>query len=582
VTISLQGVSVSRGIAIGSVHIIQHDQIDLHEYNISSAQLEDEISRFNDAVANARQQLRAIRDHIPSSTSVDISEFIDTHLLMLEDNALTEEPKRIIKERLCNAEWALKLQRDALVNVFDEMEDAYLSTRRDDVDHVVNRILRLLLKQKPLLHEIPDDHLKDKIIIADDLTPADTVLMQHYGIAAFATEFGGPTSHTAILARSLGIPAIVGLHNARRFIKNNDLAIIDGSTGTVLINPDKKIRRYYEKKQKEVKRYYASLKKLKNSPTESIDGITIELMANIELPKDFDTVRNVGAKGVGLYRTEFLYMNRDAPPEEEEHFETYLAVLKALRGLPLTIRTLDLGADKQVDGAGKHTGPIKSNPALGLRAVRLCLREPELFRPQLRAMLRASAHGPVRILIPMLTNTQEMQQVLQMVDDLKAGLDSASIKYDADIKIGGMIEVPAAAVCADIFAKKLDFLSIGTNDLIQYTMAIDRVNDEVNYLYDPLHPAVLRLIKTTIKAGKKANIPVAMCGEMAGEIEHTQLLLGLGLREFSVHPASLLEVKKIINSTNISELDSLMKKVLNASSGAEIKLLLQQTQTETV
>jgi phosphoenolpyruvate-protein phosphotransferase (PTS system enzyme I) len=578
VTISLHGVSVSRGIAIGQVHIIQHDQLDVREYSIRSTQLENEISRFNDAVANARQQLRAIRDHIPASTSVDISAFIDTHLLMLEDNTLAEEPKRIIKERLCNAEWALKLQRDALVNVFDEMEDAYLSTRRDDVDHVVNRILRILLKQKPLLHEVPDDHLKKKIIIADDLTPADTVLMQHYGIAAFATEFGGPTSHTAILARSLGIPAIIGLHNAQRIIENNDLAIIDGTTGTVIINPDRKIQLFYEKKQKEVKRYYSSLSKLKNAPTESIDGVPIELMANIELPKDFETVRNVGAKGVGLYRTEFLYMNRDTPPDEEEHFETYIAVLKALRGLPLTIRTLDLGADKQVDGAGKQAGPVKSNPALGLRAVRLCLKEPDLFRPQLRAMLRASAHGPVRIMIPMLTNTQEMQQVLQMIEDLKTELDAEEIEYDEEIEVGGMIEVPAAAVCADIFAKKLDFLSIGTNDLIQYTMAIDRVNDEVNYLYDPLHPAVLRLIQTTIKAGEKANIPVAMCGEMAGEIEHTQLLLGLGLREFSVHPATLLEVKKIINDTDIGQLESLTKKILNATSGAEIKILLQELQ----
>ena len=581
-TISLQGVSVSRGIAIGHVHIIQHDQLDVREYSIRSTQLTRELSRFNDAIANARQQLRAIRDHIPASTSVDISAFIDTHLLMLEDNALTEEPKRIIKERLCNAEWALKLQRDALVNVFDEMEDAYLSTRRDDVDHVVNRILRILLNEKPLLHEVPDDHLKNKIIIADDLMPADTVLMQHYGIAAFATEFGGPTSHTAILARSLGIPAVIGLHNAQRIIKNNDFAIIDGTTGTVLINPDRKVQLFYEKKQKEVKRYYSSLGKLKNAPTESTDGVPIELMANIELPKDFETVRNVGAKGVGLYRTEFLYMNRDTPPDEEEHFDTYMAVLKALRGLPLTIRTLDLGADKQVDGAGKQTGPVKSNPALGLRAVRLCLKEPELFRPQLRAMLRASAFGPVRIMIPMLTNTQEMQQVLQTIEELKAGLDAEDIDYDSDIEIGGMIEVPAAAVCADIFAQKLDFLSIGTNDLIQYTMAIDRVNDEVNYLYDPLHPAVLRLIQTTIKAGQKANIPVAMCGEMAGEIEHTKLLLGLGLREFSVHPASLLEVKKIINETDISELESLTKKILHATCGAEIKLLLQEVEAETV
>ena len=412
--------------------------------------------------------------------------------------------------------------------------------------------------------------------MADDLTPADTVLMQHYGIAAFATEFGGPTSHTAILARSLGIPAVVGLHSARRFVKNDDLVIIDGSTGMLLVDPDKSTKSYYEKRQREAKRYYSSLGKLKNAPTESEDGIAITLTANIELPKDFETVRDVGAKGVGLYRTEFLYMNRETPPDEEEHFETYLNVLNALRGLPLTIRTLDLGADKQVDGAGSQTGQSGLNPALGLRAIRLCLKEPELFRPQLRAILRASAHGPVKIMIPMLTNIQEMQQVLQMVEDIKADLGNQSIAYDSDIKIGGMIEVPAAAICADIFAKNLDFLSIGTNDLIQYTMAIDRVNDEVNYLYDPLHPAVLRLIESIIKAGKKANIPVSMCGEMAGDKEHTQLLLGLGLREFSVHTASLLEIKKIINNTNIDELGSLIKKVRNTSSGAEVSLLLQR------
>lgn len=579
-TISLQGVSVSRGIAIGQVHIVQHDQLDVREYKIRKTQLEDEILRFNDAIALARQQLRAIRDHIPVSTSVDISAFLDTHLLMLEDVTLAEEPKRIIKERLCNAEWALKLQRDALVNVFNEMADSYLSTRRDDVDHVVNRILRVLLNQKPLLHEVPDDHIKNRIIIADDLTPSDTVLMQHYGIAAFATEFGGPTSHTAILARSLGIPAIVGLHNAQRYIKNDDLVIVDGSSGVVLVDPDRSTKSFYEKSQREAKRYYISLGKLKNAPTKTKDGTSIVLMANIELPKDFESVRDVGAKGVGLYRTEFLYMNRETPPDEEEHYETYLKVLKTLRGLPLTIRTLDLGADKQVDGAGNQTGHVRSNPALGLRAIRLCLKEPELFRPQLRAMLRASAHGPVRIMIPMLTNIQEMQQVFLMIDDLKSELDNQAIKYDADIKIGGMIEVPAAAICADIFAKKLDFLSIGTNDLIQYTMAIDRVNDEVNYLYDPLHPAVLRLIKTTIDAGTKAGIPVSMCGEMAGEKEHTQLLLGLGLREFSVHTSALLEVKKIINNTNIDELKILTKKVLNATSGAEINLLLQQQATD--
>ena len=561
-TISIQGISVSRGIAIGQVHCIKRDQIDVPEYLIRNTQIDSEILRLDNAITNARKELRAIRDHIPSSTSINISEFINTHLLMLEDNALTEEPKRIIKDRLCNAEWALKLQRDALVNVFDEMADAYLSTRKDDVGHVVNRILRILLKQKPLLDELPDEHLRSKVIVADDLTPADTVLMQHYGIAAFATEFGGSTSHTAILARNLRIPAVVGLHSAKKLIKNDDLVILDGGSGIVLVNPDKTVLSYYIKKQNEVKKYYSSLEKLKDSPARSIDGIPITLMANIELPEDFETVRDIGAAGVGLYRTEFLYMNRNNPPDEEEHFQTYIKVIEALRGLPLTIRTVDLGADKEVDGVGRQTSNIRSNPALGLRAVRLCLKEPEFFRPQLRAILRASAHGPIRIMIPMLTNTQEMQQVLFIIDELKLELKNKLIEFDQEIKVGGMIEVPASAICADIFADKLDFLSIGTNDLIQYTMAIDRINDEVNYLYDPLHPAVLRLIQATIVAGQKANIPISMCGEMAGEKEYTQLLLGLGLREFSMHPATLLEVKEIINKTNINELVELTKKAL--------------------
>ena len=561
-TISIQGVSVSRGIAIGRVHRIKDDQIDAPEYIIKSKQIDAEISRLNEAIKNAHGELRAIRDNIPSSTSKNIAEFINTHLLMLEDNALTEEPKTIIREKLCNAEWALKLQRDALVNVFDEMADTYLRTRKDDVDHVVNRILRVLLKQTPIIEKYPEKQLKNKVIVADDLTPADTVLMQHYGIAGFATEFGGSTSHTAILARNLRIPAVVGLHGAKKLIKNDDYAILDGDSGIILINPDETILNDYKKKQKEVKKYYVSLEKLKDSPAKSMDGIDITLMANIELPGDFERVRDVGADGVGLYRTEFLYMNRNNPPDEEEHYETYINVINALRGLPLTIRTVDLGADKEVDGMGRRSSHMRSNPALGLRAVRLCLKEPDFFRPQLRAILRASAFGPIRIMIPMLTNLDEMQQVLFMINELKSELDNESVDYDSQIKIGGMIEVPASAICADIFASKLDFLSIGTNDLIQYTMAIDRVNDEVNYLYDPLNPAVLRLIRMTINAGHKANIPVSMCGEMAGEKEHTKLLLGLGLREFSIHPATILEVKEIINKTNINDLERLTDEAL--------------------
>lgn len=574
-TIAMNGMGVSRGIAIGHVHIIERDHLEISEYTIDGDAVEHEIGRLKDSVSQAKQQLKAIRDHIPESTSADISAFIDTHLLMMDDVALTQEPIRLIRERKCNAEWALKVQRDALVAAFEEMDDAYLRTRQDDIDHVVSRIQRILLKHAPLPHEIPDNKLKGYIVLADDLTPADTVLMQHQGIVAFITEFGGPTSHTAILARSLGIPAVISLHSALQFIEEDDLIVIDGNQGVVLVDPDEVSLENYRNQQEEDRRYYSSLSDFKEGPAVSTDGVTVELQANIELPRDFETVREVGASGVGLYRTEFLYMNRESPPEEEEHLETYLNVLDKLNGLPLTIRTLDLGADKQVDG-GRQSGPVQSNPALGLRAIRLCLKEPALFKPQLRAIFRASAHGTIRLMLPMLSNLQEMQQVFQLINEIKTELANEKIDFDRDTPIGGMVEVPAAAICADIFAHHLDFLSIGTNDLIQYTIAIDRVNDEVNYLYDPLHPAVLRLINTTLKAGAEAKIPVAMCGEMAGETRYVGLLLGLGLRQFSVHPANLLEVKKIISESDTGRLFKLGKKALAASSGAEVSMLLER------
>ena len=575
-TLSLHGMGVSRGIAIGRVHIIERGRLDIPEYHIEKDQVETETRRLVDAVSLAKQQLRAIRDHIPAATSPDIAPFIDTHLLMLDDAVLTQEPLRLIKSAAHNAEWALQLQRDALMHVFDEMEDPYLRTRKDDVDHVVNRIQRILLKQKPLRHEEPDSRLSGYVLIADDLTPADTVLMQLHGILAFVTEYGGPTSHTAILARSLVIPAIVGLHEAGRIAREDDMVIVDGNTGVMLVDPDEHSLRYYRKRQQEDRKYYAGLIRLKETPAKTLDDVPVRLHANVELPQDFEIVRQVGASGVGLYRTEFLYMNRETPPEEEEHYETYLSVLDTMAGLPLTIRTVDLGADKQVDGGRQGGGSVQANPALGLRAVRLCLKEPALFRPQLRAILRASAHGSIRLMIPMLSNMQETGQVLEMIDEIKMELGNQGVEFDEDIPVGAMIEVPAAAICADIFAGQLDFLSIGTNDLIQYTIAIDRVDDEVSYLYEPLHPAVLRLIRMTIDAGDRANIPVAMCGEMAGDIKFTQLLLGLGLREFSVHPTYLLEVKKNILESNLGRLSGIADAALQASTAADVEKLLER------
>jgi phosphotransferase system enzyme I (PtsI) len=572
-TFALHGVGVSRGIVIGHVHVLERGQLEVSEYAIGKERINAEILRLQNAITQARLQLRAIRDHIPRTTAADIAAFIDTHLLMLEDSSLTQEPVRLIRDLLCNAEWALKLQRDALVAVFDEMEDPYLRTRRDDVDHVVNRIQRVLANQSPLRHELPDNRLKDYILLADDLTPADTVLMQHHGITAFITEYGGPTSHTAILARSLGIPAIVGIHQARRYLREDDLVVVDGANGVVIVDPDDSILAYYHHARADEEQYFRDLIKLREAPAVTSDGVGIRLYANIELPSDFDTVRRVGAEGVGLYRTEFLFMNRQEPPDEEEHYAAYAEMLRVLDGIPVTIRTLDLGADKTVDG-GHQDRPVAANPALGLRAVRLCLKDPAIFRPQLRAILRVSALGPARLMIPMLSMLSEMQQVLRMIREIKAEFDGRGVAYDRDLPIGGMIEVPAAAVCADVFARHLDFLSIGTNDLIQYTMAIDRVNDEVSYLYDPLHPGVLRLIHNTIEAGRTAVKPVAMCGEMAGDVRYVRLLLALGLREFSVHPAALLEVKRIIRGSNIEALRQLAPRILACGTGSEVAAIL--------
>ncbi len=559
-SVTLSGIGVSRGIAIGKVHILERGQPEVVEQKIPDSKVEDEVLRFQLAIETAQGQLKNIRTRIPASTPTDIAAFIDTHILMLRDSALVDVPIDMIRSQKFNAEWALKLQRDTLVNIFEEMNDAYLRTRKDDVIHVVNRTLRILLNQDNQPHD-GVTALTGHIIIADDLTPADTILLQHQKIAAFVTEYGGPLSHTAIMARSLHIPAVVGVHNSRKTLHNDETIIVDGKQGIILANVDEDILSYYRQQQQQESIYYKSLNKLKNKAAVTKDGAPISLLGNIELPEDIDSVNDVSASGVGLFRTEFLFMNRSNLPEEEEQLDAYLNVINKLRGNPLTIRTLDLGADKQSQET-KDTSIPTINPALGLRAIRLCLKDPDLFIPQLRAILRASAHGPIRMMIPMLSNIQEVLQTLRIIDEAKCQLDRENLAYDKDIPIGGMIEIPAAAITAYTFAKHLDFLSIGTNDLIQYTLAIDRIDDEVNYLYDPLHPAVLRLIHLILNAGHKAKIPISMCGEMAGDSHYTRLLLGLGLREFSMQAATLLEVKSVIKESNISELVRPARKIL--------------------
>ncbi|WP_428309895.1 phosphoenolpyruvate--protein phosphotransferase [Hydrocarboniphaga sp.] len=567
----LPGIGVSRGIAIGRVQKLHGGDLEIPEYTLPVVDIEGEVVRFYGAQRRAKEQLREVRARIPVGTPGDIAAFIDTHLLMMDDRSITEATVGHIRAQRCNAEAALRRSRDALVEVFQQMEDPYLRTRGDDVEHVCTRILRVLMKTDRQLALKSESISEPTVIVSDDITPADIILLAQQSVVAFVTEYGGPLSHTAILARSLGIPAIVGMHNARRLLREGEQAIIDGELGHVLADPEAQALAFYRRKQRAQAVARNKLSLIRDEPAESRDGELIHLLANIELPEDAAVAAANGAEGVGLYRTEFLFMNRKDQPSEDEQYDAYARVVSAVKG-PITIRTLDLGADKQVD-SGRSRGPTPNNPALGLRAIRLCLKEPEMFRSQLRALLRASAHGQMQIMLPMISSLAEFRQAAAIIGSLREELRAQGVAMADKLPIGAMIEVPAAAIAAPILARHAKFFSIGTNDLIQYTLAIDRVDDEVNYLYDPLHPAVLQLIRMTIQAGEAAGIEVAMCGEMAGDPRYTRLLLGLGLTEFSMHPSSVLEVKAMVRQSNVGELrvqvGSLLARLLRGEAASD-------------
>ena len=572
-SILINGIGVSSGIAIGKAYVYSREQKEVRKYNIPENQHTKEIQRFKKALNRASEQLHEIKNKIAADTPADILAFIDTHLLMLEDPTFDEGTVTNIKQLSCNAEWALQLQSKRLVKVFNEMEDSYLRTRKDDVLHVVRRIQDCLADAPD---HIPDgQQLKGCIIIADDLTPADTLMLQHQKIAGFVTEFGGPLSHTAILSKNIGIPAIVGAHHARQLIRTGETLIIDGRQGMLINSPDKRSLKQYRALHKEELARKVLLHELKNTPTVTTDGKAITLHGNIDRPEDIRKLRKFDHTGVGLYRTEMLFIEKNEWPSEEVQFKTYKRAVFRLKGKPLTIRTADLGADKEIQDTIDQ-GPIAHNPAMGLRAIRRCMKEPELFMPQLRAILRVAALGSVRLMIPMLTNIEELHQVLNLIEKAKKQLKSQNIRFDENLQVGAMIEVPAAALSADTFAKQLDFLSIGTNDLIQYTLALDRIDDEVSYLYNPLNPAVLQLIKMSINAGKKARIPVSLCGEMASNPQYTRLLLGMGLEYFSVQANALLEIKDIINHSKLSRLRPKIKKILEHQSAQEIEIQLDR------
>ncbi len=554
---SLHGIGVSGGIAIGYAHLASNARVEVPQYMLDRKYIKEELARFDEAILATRTELETLRDHIPANAPAELSAFLDMHLMFLGDSMIAEEPKRLIRETQCNAEWALAQQMEALVARFEEIDDPYLRSRQEDVVQVVQRVLKALMGHPSHL-PLDVDFDSERILVAHELTPADMVIFKNVHFAAFITDLGGATSHTAILARSMAMPSVMALHNARGLIRDHDLLIVDGRDGVVIVNPDESVLAEYRLRQNQWRIDTDKLKRLKSGKSATLDGTTVELMANIELVDDIEAVKAAGAHGIGLFRSEFLFLNRDDLPTEEEQYHAYRAVAEALDGKPVTIRTLDLGADKQAPWG--HT--VADNPALGLRAIRLCLVEPGLFHTQLRAILRASAHGRVRILVPMLAHFVELRQTLQRIDEAKESLRRDGLKFDDGIPVGGMIEVPAAALSATFFADQLDFLSIGTNDLIQYTLAIDRADDNVAHLYDPLHPAVLALIQQTIRAGAKAGKPVSVCGEMAGDPKLTRLLLGLGLRSFSMHPASLLQVKQQVLKSHLEELTPVAQKLL--------------------
>jgi phosphotransferase system enzyme I (PtsI) len=554
---SLHGIGVSGGIAIGRAHLSSSTRVEVPHYVLARKYLDEELKRFDAAFNQAKEELEGLRAHIPPHAPQEMSAFLNMHLMIMNDDILDEEPKRIMRETQCNAEWALSQQMEALVGQFEAMDDPYLRARAEDVVQVVQRVLKVLMGHPG---HLPLENMdgQECVLVAHELTPADMILFKKVRFAAFITDLGGATSHTAILARSLNIPSVMALHNARSLIRDHEWIIVDGREGVVIVDPDQAILDEYRAKQELWRRETEKLKSIKTSKARTLDGTSIELLANIELPQDIEAVKEAGAQGIGLFRSEFLFLSRDDLPSEDEQFEAYKAVAQAMEGKPVTIRTLDLGADKQAPWG--HTSA--DNPALGLRAIRLCLAEPKLFLSQLRAILRASSYGKVRILIPMLAQFGELRQTLQLVKAAKQSLLDDKLKFDDNVPLGGMVEIPAAALMASAFAEQLDFLSIGTNDLIQYTLAIDRADDAVAHLYDPLHPSVLMLIHQTIKAGAKAGKSVAVCGEMAGDPDLTRLLLGLGLRSFSMHPTSLLLVKNQIMRSQLDQVSDLTQRLL--------------------
>lgn len=572
-TLALTGYGAARGIAIGRCHIVVQNELEIVEYRIEAAQAEHEVRRLQNAIEAARQQLAELSGRMNLSVQVPANEVLQSHILMLDDASIRRSTEERIREQLCNAEWALQSQLEIVLKEFQELDDDYIRTRGEDIAQVVRLVQSKLAEQEDSRHfsELPD-RLAETLVIARDLTPGELAHLHERGVGGIITEHGGPHSHAAILSASLGVPAVLGVRHAQTLLRERETLILDGGKGLVYASPDDTIRKHYEEVQAETRRFREALEAIREEPARSADGAPVTLMANAERHADFAAALAEGADGIGLYRTEFLFMD-GPPPAEEEQYEEYLRAVRALNGKPLTIRTLDLGADKMpvVDGLPE---PLRNaNPALGLRAIRLCLRDSDRFKLQLRAILRAGAAGQVRCLIPMVTSVVEMAKVRSLIEEAKSELERDGLPFDPNLPVGAMIEVPAAALAIPELSRHLDFISIGTNDLLQYALAADRVDEQVAHLYDLQHPGVIQLLLRIFHDASELNLPLSVCGEAAGERRYTRLLLAMGLRDFSMFPGRLLEVKQVILATDIAKAAAALTRWLDDAGEARKPLL---------
>ena len=570
---SIHGTAIGGGIVIGRARVLESQRFDVARYHVPPERTPAEIARLDAALADVKSELDALAEQLPDDVPAEAGALLEVHAMILDDPMLAEAAREQIRTLGWNAEWALASQADGLARQFEELDDAYLRERGRDVQQVADRVLKSLSGAGS--GSRPSSAGDPAIIIASDIAPGDMISLRK--ALGFAIDLGGTTSHTAILARSMNVPAVVGLGRASELITDNEWLILDGETGLLIVAPDEGVLAEYRHRQAASLLERERLKRLLHVPTRTLDGVDVALMANIELPEEAEAAREGGAAGVGLFRSEFLFMGRRDLPGEDEQYEAYRTAVLGMRGAPVTIRTLDVGADKTLEGTESAVSP---NPALGQRAIRYCLAEPEMFSVQLRAILRASAHGTVRLLIPMLAHHHEIEQTLRLLDRARAQLRARGQPFDEGLAVGGMVEVPAAALSAGFFVRQLDFLSIGTNDLIQYTLAIDRADHRVAALYDPFHPAVLRLIAMAIRAARRAGKPVSVCGEMAGDHTATRLLLGMGLQQFSMHPASLLRVKRQVLLSDVSQLSLKVARLLNTDDPARLRTALARLREE--